>query len=245
MMRTRHHGPSRLRLRRRLLLFSAPVAIVALVASIKMISVVVAGTSASIDFARGDISALRDDVSVLSVLNVLEPVKAPSAAGSLAVLEGRLDQADARYSDVLSRTDAAQSCPVRVNLELVRETQGDLAARDLRWEQARERYSSALTIVEEADSGCFQGNTDANAQRRAVRNDAAARLAAKMDWLSAPPLPPPPPPPAAQAPEPEVAAPVVPEPEQLQAPLRLDPGGGDPIERLQRILEDTAGRAGN
>jgi hypothetical protein len=35
--------------------------------------------------------------------------------------------------------------------------------------------------------------------------------------------------------------PVVPEPEEAQPPLRLDPGSGDPIERLQRILEDTAG----
>jgi len=241
MMRARYHGPSRLRLRRGLLVLSAPVAIVALVASIKMISIVVAGNSAAMDFARGDISALRDDVSVLSVLNVLEPLKAPSAAGSLAVLEGRLDQADARYSDVLSRTDAVQSCPVRVNLELVRETQGDLAARDLRWEQARERYSSALTIVEEADSGCFQGNTDANPERRAIRNDAAARLVAKMAGLGTPPLPPPPPPPDVQAPQATVPEPAVPEPEEPRAPLRLDPNAGDPIERLRQLLEDSAG----
>jgi hypothetical protein len=239
-MRARYHGPSRLRLRRQLLSFSAPVAIVAVVASIKMISVVVAGNSAASDFARGDISALRDDVSVLSVLNVLEPLKAPYAGGSLAVLEGRLDQADARYSEVLSRTGAAQSCAVRVNLELVRETQGDLAARDLRGNLAHERYSSALTLVEVADSGCFQGNTDTNPERRAIRDDAAARLAAKLSALSAPP--PPPPPPAAQAPSPpEAPAPIEPEPEEPQAPLRLDPGAGDPVERLQQILEDTAG----
>jgi hypothetical protein len=239
-MRARYQGPSRLRLRRRLLVFSAPVAIVALVASIKMISVVVAGNSAASDFARGDISALRDDVSVLKVLNVLEPLNAPYADGSLAVLEGRLDQADARYSEVLSRISAAQSCAVRVNLELVRETQGDLAARGLRGAVAHERYSSASTLVEEADSGCFQGNTDANPERQAIRDDAAARLAAKLSALLAPP-PPPAPPPDAQAPEPEAPEPVVPETEEPQAPLRLEPGTGDPIERLQQILEDNAG----
>jgi hypothetical protein len=240
-MRARYQGPSRLRLRRRLLVFSAPVAIVALVASIKMISVVVAGNSAATDFAQGDISTLRDDVSVLSVLNVLEPLKAPYAGGSLAVLEGRLDQADARYSEVLSRISAAQSCAVRVNLELIRETQGDLAARDLRGALAHERYSSASTLVEEADSGCFRGNKDANPERQAIRDDAAARLAAKLSALLAPPSPPAPPPPDAQAPEPEAPEPVVPETEEPQAPLRLDPGTGDPIERLQQILEDNAG----
>jgi hypothetical protein len=221
------------------LVFSAPVVIVALIASIKMVSVVVAGNSAASDFTRGDISALRDDVSVLGVLNVLEPEKAPYAAGSLAVLEGRLDQADERYSEVLLRIGAQQSCPVRVNLELVRETQGDLAVRDLRWAQAHEHFSSALTVVEQAGGGCFQGNTDADPQRRAIRDDAAARLAAKLSALWVPP--PPPPPPDAQAPTPEAVNPIVPEPEAAQSPLRLDPGAGDPIERLQRILEDTAG----
>ena len=59
----------------------------------------------------------------------------------------------------------------------------------------RERYTSALAIVEAAPEGCFAGNTDADVQRRAIRNDAAVRLAAKIAGLRAP-LPPPPPPPA-------------------------------------------------
>jgi hypothetical protein len=244
MIRARYRGPSRLRLRRRLLVFSAPVAIVAIIASAKMISLVVTGNSAATDFTHGDISALRDDVSVMSVLNVLEPLKAPFAEGSLAVLEGRLDVADARYSDVLSHTSGSKSCQVRVNLELVRETQGDLAARDLQWAKAQERYTSALAIVQAAGSGCFAGNTDANPERRMIRNDAAARLAAKMARLWAPPPPPPPPP--AQAPSaPSVPEPAVPESEEPRAPLRLDPGAGDPIDRLRQILEDTAGGAGN
>jgi hypothetical protein len=242
-MRVRHHGPSRLRLRRRLLVFSAPVVIVALIAIVKMISVVVAGNSAESHFTRGDVGALRDDVSALSVLNVIEPAKAPFAAGTLAVREGRLDEADSRFSEALSRTDAAQSCPVRINLELVRERQGDIAAWEGRPDQARERYSSALSVVEEARGGCFEGNTDPDADRRAVRNDAAARLAAKMAGLRAtPPAPPPPPPPAPPPPPPPPPpARVAPEPEAPQAPLWLHPGAGDPIERLRQVLEDAAG----
>jgi tetratricopeptide (TPR) repeat protein len=235
--------PSRLRLRRRLLVFSAPLVIVALIATVKMISVVVAGNSAVSHFARGDVAALQDDVSALSVLNVIEPAKAPFAAGALAVREGRLDEADARFSEALSRTDPAQSCPVRVNLELVRERQGDVDAWEGRLDPARERYTSALEIVEDAPDGCFRGNTDPDAERRAIRNDAAARLAAKMAGLRAAPPPPPPPPPQAAPPPPPPppAAPAAPAPEGTQAPLRLEPGAGDPIEKLQQLLEDAAG----
>jgi hypothetical protein len=233
---------SRLRLRRRLLVFSAPLVIVALIAVVKMISVVVTGNSAVSDFARGDVAALRDDVSTLSVLNVIEPAKAPFAAGAMAVREGRLDEADARFSEALSRTDAARSCPVRVNLELVRERQGDVHAWEGRLDQARERYISALEIVEGAPDGCFQGNTDPDAERRAIRNDAAARLAAKMAGLRAAPPPPPPPPQAAPPPPPPPPpAPAAPESDAPQAPLRLEPGAGDPIEKLRQLLEDAAG----
>jgi hypothetical protein len=232
---------SRLRLRRRLLLFSAPVVIVVLIAIVKMISVVVAGNSAVSNFADGDVSALHDDVSVLNILNVIEPVKAPFALGALAVREGRLDEADARFSEALSRTDEAKSCPVRVNLELVRERQGDVDAWEGRLDQARERYTSALTIVEDAPDGCFAGNTDPDAERRAIRNDAAVRLATKIAGLRAPAPPPPPPPPAPPPPPPPPVAPAAPELEGSQAPLRLEPSAGDPIEKLRQLLANAAG----
>ena len=231
--------PSRLRLRRRLLAFSAPVVIVALVATVKMISVVVAGNSAVSHFGSGDATALRDDVSAMSILNVIEPAKAPFAAGTLAVREERLDDADARFTEALSRTETAQSCPVRVNLELVRERQGDVDAWEGRRDQARERYTSALAVVEGAPAGCFEGNTDPDADRRAIRDDAAARLAAKMAALRA--MPPPPSPPPPPAPPPPPLAPATPAPEAPQAPLRLEPGAGDPIEKLRQLLQDAAG----
>ena len=109
----------RLRLRRRLLLWSAPVVLLAVVAAIKMMSVVVVGDSTVSHFHRGDGAALQADASKLNVLNVIEPAKAPFTRGSAAVLEGRLADADTEFSRALAD---GQSCPVRVNLELVRET---------------------------------------------------------------------------------------------------------------------------
>ncbi|OBB00441.1 hypothetical protein A5662_14515, partial [Mycobacteriaceae bacterium 1482268.1] len=170
--------PLRLSLRRRLLVFSAPVMLVALIAAVKMISVVVAGNSAATNFRDGDAEALHRDTSMLNVLNVIEPARAPFAAGTLAVLQGRLDEAEARFSEALSRTDAGQSCPVLVNLELVRERRGDIDGWEGRPDQARERYRSALDIVANAPDGCFENNSDPDLERRAVRNDTAARLQA-------------------------------------------------------------------
>jgi hypothetical protein len=243
MRRPRHHVPSRLRLRRRLLMFSLPLVIVAVLAAVKLISAVSAANSAASHFAAGEVTALRTDVSTLRILNVIEPAKAAFAAGTLTVLEGRLDEADASFSEALSRADPALSCPARVNLELVRERRADLNAWESRLDQARELYRSAQTLIESAPSGCFAGNADPNAERRTIRDDAAARLAAKMAALGAPPpsAPPPQPPPAPPPPAPPPLGSTPPEPDESRGPLRLDPGAGDPIERLRQMLEDAAG----
>jgi hypothetical protein len=219
--------PARLRLRRRLLIYSAPLIIVALLAAAKLISVVVVGNSAVSAFAGGDGNAVRADAGVLGVANVVEPAKAPFAAGTAA----------------LDRTDATRSCPVRVNLELVRETQGDRAASAGDRARAEERYTSALTIVGDAPQACFAGNNDPDPQRRAIRDDAANRLAAKRTGLTAPPPALPPPPPPAAPPPPPPPPPLI-APDGREIPARqLDPGHGDPLDKLLQVLQDAADAA--
>ncbi|MBV8349145.1 MAG: hypothetical protein JOZ49_16940 [Mycolicibacterium sp.] len=187
-------GPARLRLRRRLLVFSTPMVVVLLAAIAKIVSAATAGDAAVTDFSHHDIDALGSDVSTLSVFNIVEPAKVSFIQGDLAVLEGKLEDADHRFTEALARTDGASSCPVRVNLELVRETQGDLAARNGDKTRAEERYNSALGVISGAPAGCFAKNNDPNPDRRRVRNDATARLADKIKTLHLPPAPPPAPP---------------------------------------------------
>lgn len=259
--------PGRLRTRRRLLVLSAPVVALLVVAAVKMMSLAVVGDSAVSDFARGDGAALRADASRLGVLNLVEPAKAPFAAGAADVLDGRLADADAHFSQALARTPDAQSCDVRIDVELVRETQGDVEAAAGRTAAAQERYRSALGVVGGAPANCFDGNADPLADRRTIRQDTAARLRAKLAALqSAPapqlaapnaPTPPPPPPPAAVAGgEPDTAPPALGPtgaglsdiaPDRLPSPgaqppgeHRLDPGGGDPLDRLRQVLTDAA-----
>jgi len=236
--------PARLRLRRRLLVYSAPVVAGALLIAIKLFSVVLVGNSAHNAFNSGDGSAVRADAAVLGVVNVVEPARAPFAAGTAAVLDGRLEDADAHFTDALARGDTVGSCPARVNLELVRETQGDRAAAAGERARADERYASALAVVDAAPRGCFAGNADPDPQRHLIRGDAANRLAAKRSALTtaspAAQPPPPPPPPAAPPPPPPALASVTGDGQAMPS-RRLDPADGDPLDKLQQVLQDAAG----
>ncbi|WP_087078530.1 hypothetical protein [Mycobacterium dioxanotrophicus] len=210
-------GPNRLRLRRRLYLLSAPVIVVLLAVAAKLISVVVAGNWAASDFDRHDIDALRDDISILGTFNVVDPAKTSFAGGDLMVLEGRLTDAEARFGESLSRTDPAASCPVRVNLELVQETLGDLATRGNDKQAAERWYNAAIAIVKQAPAHCFEGNDDANADRKAIRDQALPRLEEKLRNLHRPP-PPPSAPPQTMTPQP--------------APTTLTPTSAPPLPGL-------------
>lgn len=231
--------PARLRRRRRLMLLWALPAAFALAVAVVLISVVVAGRSAQENYASGAVGALADDVAVLRRFAVIDPAGTHFAAGTLAVLQDRLADADAEFSESLAHMSADRSCPVRVNLELVRERQGDVAAWEARLDDARERYAGALAVIDDAPAGCFAGNDDPDADRRAVREDAAARIAAKLQNLGAvaPPPPAPPPPAAAAAPAPPAGS--APQQDSPQT-RRLDPGQGDPLDALQRLLIDAA-----
>lgn len=229
-------GPNRLRLRRRLYLFSAPLIIVLLVVAAKLISVVVAGNWAASDFDRHDIDALRDDISILEMFNVVDPAKTSFASGDLMVLEGRLTDAEARFGESLSRTDPAASCPVRVNLELVQETLGDLATRGNDKQVAERWYNAAIAVVKEAPAHCFEGNDDANADRKAIRAQALPRLQEKLRNLHRPPPPPSAPP---QTVTPQSPSPEPGEPGGQQTPGAAPPPGPGPNMPSPETAEPT------
>lgn len=224
---------ARSRLRRRLVVFSAPVALLLVVMIVKSVSVVIAGDSAASAFAEGDTAQLRRAVDTLTVFNVIEPDKAHFAAGSLAVLDNRLDEADRQFGESLAR---AESCATRVNLELVKETLGDRAAAVFDNQTAVGHYLAARTVVEQAAPGCFAANADPDPQRRALRNDALPRLNQKIAAAQVAPPPPPPPPEATSSPPPPAQTGSTSTDRSPQ--LRLDPGA--PLDRLQQILRDAA-----
>lgn len=223
-------------MRRRLLVYSAPVAVVTVLIIVKLLSVVVAGRSVTSDYAERDAGAMAGGVSVLRVFNVVEPAKAHIAEGARAVLEDRLTDAEQQYAQALGIAD---TCPVRVDLALVRETLGDRAASRFDTPEAIAHYEAARDVVARAPQGCFTANDDPDPQRRDIREQAQARLDDKLTAMrtAAPPPPPPPPPAAAPVPPPAGAGGTPPDTDTGD---RLNPGTGDPLERLQQILRDAA-----
>ena len=226
--RLRPRSP-RARLRVRLSLVSAPVIVVLLLAAAKMIGVGLVSNSAVSDFTRHDIEALQSDVSFLRRFDVFDPARTAFAAGDLAVLEGRLQDADSRFSDSLAKTDDASSCPVRINLLLVRETLGDLATRAGHRDDAERFYTDAMRLAQQAPANCFEGNSDPNADRQAIRADSIPRLQRKIDALHRPPEPTSPPPSTVTPPPP---------------PTSLAPTSGPPLPGLVPAPESTTAPTG-
>jgi hypothetical protein len=227
----------RKRLRRRLLLVSAPVVAVVLILAAKLASVAMVGDSVVTDYAHRDTAALSDDVAILHRFNVIEPARTSYAGGSLAVLQHRLDDADREFGDALARTAADRSCPVRVNLELIRETLGDQAAAAGDRDTAVRRYTAARDVVTHAPANCFAGNTDADRERRRIRAAALPRLDAKLATPDRPPTAPPPPRPEAPPPAPPPASA---DASSTLSPPLPPPDAGDPLRGLQQILRDAA-----
>jgi len=197
-------GSTRLQLRRQLIVLSLPMALAILTLAAMLATVLFTGRNVVENYSRHDTAALRSDLDTLGRFNILEPHKLPFAQGDLAVLEGRLDDAETSFREALS---AREACPTRINLELVVETQGDLAAARGDIDTAEQRYTSARDTVRGAGGSCFAGNDDPDRDRRHIREDAEPRLGAKIDSLhQRRHQPPPPPAPGEPTPQPGESA---------------------------------------
>lgn len=223
--------------RTRLLLWSAPVVVILLLIVAKLTSAYVAGGAAVGDFQRRDADALRDDVSTMQVFDVVDPYSTAFAAGALAVLEGRLEDAEAHFGAAVAH-DA--TCPALTNLALVVEARGDQFVGVGDGPGALGRYRGALGTVRGAPTSCFADTDEPDAERRDVLTGATDRLTRKIALLERP-LAPPPPPVAPPPPPPPAGAPSPTGGSDRDADDReriLNPG--DPLDQLRQLLLDGA-----
>lgn len=226
--------------RRRLLRWSVPVVVLLVVVAVGVTVAVLASRSATSAYAQRDVETLRRDVAVLKFVGVFDSAGTDFAAGTLAVLDGRLDEAERLLA---SSAEERPRCPALANLLLVRETMGDEAVGANEGPLAITRYRSALSVAIEAPDECFATNTDPDPERRAVVADSVPRLERKLALLERPLAPPPPPPPSAAPPPPPPTgeeARETPPPEER----RLYPDPADPLGTLRRILENAAAARG-
>ena len=110
------------------------------------------------------------------------------------MLEDRLTDADGQFSAALAGTEPARVLPGAGQPRIRQGDHGRPGGREPSTTVRRVAwYRSALAVVDDAPDGCFTGSTDADAQRRALLDGAAARLNGKIDAALGG-VPPPPPP---------------------------------------------------
>jgi tetratricopeptide (TPR) repeat protein len=151
---------ARLRLRRRLILWSLPFVIVLALVATKLLTMVALGDEALRAYTSGNVTGSDDAGKRLGFLNLIEPHKAPFARGDARVLAGDYDGARAAFEEslALAPPDTREACQVRVNLVLSLEKLGQAAQTAGRADQAKQYFDRVQAVVSGAPPGCFEGD---------------------------------------------------------------------------------------
>ncbi|MCM0617828.1 hypothetical protein MOD31_17530 [Paenarthrobacter sp. TYUT067] len=145
------NGRNARRRRRRLALYSAPPALLALAVAAKLLSVGVLGASAGQAFDAGEQEGVAGAASWLQVANLVEPHKGLFASGDAHVLAGDFAAAREDFEAALEAGPGVDECRVRVNLVLSIEKLGDAAGEP---EVAARLFREAKAGVESAPPQC-------------------------------------------------------------------------------------------
>ncbi|MBD1539551.1 hypothetical protein HC749_15450 [Arthrobacter sp. S13_S34] len=169
--------------RRRLLAWSAIPVILMLCVAAKLLSLGLLGARAAGAYEANDAASVRSAAEALHVVNLIEPHKAPFAAGGADVLAGDFAAARLRFEEALGlvpprQSGSAEACVIRVNLVLAIERLGDekLGAEDPA--AAAVLFEEALAAVAAAPDDCFSEHLPADTGDRLA--GAEVRLQEKL-----------------------------------------------------------------
>ena len=142
-------------LRRRLLRWTAPLAVLAALAGGKLLAMSGAAQVAQSSFLVGNGETAERASAILAVANVVETFKAPFAAGTVAAADARtvgdLVHAEELLREALALAIDADQCAVRYNLALVIEGRGDVAQDQA---EAERLFREASAVASGAPAGC-------------------------------------------------------------------------------------------
>ena len=151
---------TRRRVRRIVLIASAPLLIAALALCGKLLSMYAFAHQSAAAYAEQDYAGTVQAARGQNVLNWFEPYKAPFNAGVGLADAGELRGARAAFEQALSLAHGLEQCAVRVNLAIVLERTGDAAMRDGDAASAAEAWQQALLVSRDAPPEC--GTPDAD-----------------------------------------------------------------------------------
>jgi tetratricopeptide (TPR) repeat protein len=157
---TRQARAARLRMRKRLALWSLPFVLALALVSAKLLTMVALGDEAVRAYASGNVTGTENAGQRLEFLNLIEPHKAPFARGDARVLAGDYDGARAAFEEALGLAprDSRESCQIRVNLALSLEKLGQAAQTGGNVDVAKQYFDRVQQVVNDAPPGCFEGD---------------------------------------------------------------------------------------
>ncbi|ALV45584.1 hypothetical protein MB46_08855 [Arthrobacter alpinus] len=172
----------RLRRRRRLVLTSAPVVLVALVVAVKLLTLPISAGQATTAYAAGQADGTVRAGQAMGVLNLVERYKAHFALGDGHVLHGDFDAARTEFARALDLVPQGESCKVRVNLVLSMEKLGDAKEKAGDPASAADLFDQGEAIIAQAPRDCFTPNSENNQDGEGqALNDAKERLTQKQE----------------------------------------------------------------
>ena len=164
--------------RRRLLVWSALPVLLVLCFAAKLLSLGILADRAAAGFSAGDAAAVDAAARGLGFANVVEPHKAPFAAGDASVAEEDYATARTQFEQALSMVPAGSGdrCIIRVNLVLAIERLGDQRQQAGDPASAVLLFQEALATAGQAPEECGAGNPDTGGRFA----DAKERLESKL-----------------------------------------------------------------
>ncbi|KJC65498.1 hypothetical protein [Agreia bicolorata] len=139
-------------------LVALPPTVLATVVAVKLIGLAIVSGQVAAAYEREDFESATSMARWLTVVNVIDPWKAHFAVGDGLAAQGLDADAQLEFERALGLASAKDQCPVRVNLSLVLERQGDavVAADPTKRDEASAFYDEALDVIDEADASCRQ-----------------------------------------------------------------------------------------
>lgn len=138
-----------LRRRRRAMVWGLPFSLVALLVAAKLISMVLVGQATVAKYEDADYEGALNSAQQQKILNVIEQWKAPYSTGTTYLQLGLNDEARAELESALPLAGGIDQCPVRSNLAIAIERQGDAMLDAGDSEGARDHWTQALAVLEQ------------------------------------------------------------------------------------------------
>ncbi len=145
---------NRLAKRKKLLLFSLPLVVVALLFSLKFLSIAVCASVSADSFKKGQYAASSDWLNPLLFLNIFEPYKVHHNKGNALYKLGKFEEAEAHYRHALETVPTEGECTVRVNLALSLEAQADAKISNKDYDAAVILYDKVKAVINDSQQNC-------------------------------------------------------------------------------------------